>query len=114
MRVRFILVSKINLKINNYEKIRYINPAFGERFRDRRRSFAVSFVVKKSGTVKASDLGLPFFYIAPLQEGEVTITPLNNNEKVTLPSDFVKNNVGGFLPIQLKEVESVNDLILGL
>lgn len=34
-------------------------------------SFAVSFVVKKSGTVKASDLGLPFFYIAPLQEGEV-------------------------------------------
>lgn len=38
-------------------------------------SFAVSFVVKKSGTVKASDLGLPFFYVAPLQEGEVTITP---------------------------------------
>lgn len=37
-------------------------------------SFAVSFVVKKSGTVRASDLGLPFFYIAPLQEGEVTIT----------------------------------------
>lgn len=33
-------------------------------------SFAVSFMVKKSGTVKASDLGLPFFYVAPLQEGE--------------------------------------------
>lgn len=77
-------------------------------------SFAVSFVVKKSGTVKASDLGLPFFYIAPLQEGEVTITPLNNNEKIVLPSDFMKNNVGGFLPIQVKEVTSANDLILGL
>lgn len=77
-------------------------------------SFAVSFVVKKSGTVKASELGLPFFYIAPLQEGEVTILPLNNSEKVVLPSDFMKNNVGGFLPIQVKEVESVNDLILGL
>lgn len=77
-------------------------------------SFAVSFLVKKSGSVKASDLGLPFFYIAPLQEGEVTITPLNNSEKVTLPSDFMKNNVGGFLPIQLKEVESANDIIIGL
>lgn len=77
-------------------------------------SFAVSFMVKKSGTVKANDLGLPFFYIAPLQEGEVTITPLNNNEKVTLPSDFMKNNVGGFLPIQVKEVTSANDIIIGL
>lgn len=77
-------------------------------------SFAVSFVVKKGGTVKASDLGLPFFYVAPLQEGEVTITPLNNSEKVTLPSDFMKNNVGGFLPIQVKEVTSANDIIIGL
>jgi len=77
-------------------------------------SFAVSFLVKKSGTVKASDLGLPFFYIAPLQEGEVTIIPLNGNDKITLPSDFMKNNVGGFLPIQVKEVTSANDLILGL
>lgn len=77
-------------------------------------SFAVSFVVKKSGTVRASDLGLPFFYISPLQEGEVTITPLNNNEKVTLPSDFMKNNVGGFLPIQVKEITSANDIIIGL
>ena len=77
-------------------------------------SFAVSFLVKKSGSVKASDLGLPFSYIAPLQEGEITILPLNNVDKVVLPSDFVKNNVGGFLPIQLKEVESANDVIIGL
>lgn len=70
-------------------------------------SFAVSFMVKKSGTVKASDLGLPFFYIAPLQEGEVTILPLNNSEKVVLPSDFMKNNVGGFLPIQVKAMMNV-------
>ena len=77
-------------------------------------SFAVSFLVKKSGTVKASDLGLPFFYIAPLQEGEVTITSLNSNDEITLPADFVKNNVGGFLPIQVKEVTSANDIIIGL
>lgn len=77
-------------------------------------SFAVSFLVKKSGTVKASDLGLPFFYIAPLQEGEVTITSLNSNDEITLPAGFMKNNVGGFLPIQVKEVTSANDIIIGL
>lgn len=70
--------------------------------------------MKKSGSVKASELGLPFFHIAPLREGEVTITPLNNNEKVTLPSDFMKNNVGGFLPIQVKEITPANDIITGL
>lgn len=32
-------------------------------------SFAVSFLVKKSGSVKASELGLPFFYIAPYRKG---------------------------------------------
>lgn len=77
-------------------------------------SFAVSFLVKKSGSVKASDLGLPFFYIAPLQEGEVTVTPLNNNNEITLPADFMKNNVGVFLPIQVKEITSANDIIIGL
>lgn len=77
-------------------------------------SFAVSFLVKKSGSVKASDLGLPFFYIAPLQEGEVLVTPLNNNNEITLPADFMKNNVGVFLPIQVKEITSANDIIIGL
>lgn len=77
-------------------------------------SFAVSFVTRKSGVVKASDLGLPFFYIAPLNEGNIEILPLNNNEKVTLPSAFVKNNIGSFVPIQVTEVESESSLIIGL
>lgn len=77
-------------------------------------SFAVSFVARKSGVVKASDLGLPFFYIAPLNEGDIEILPLNNNEKITLPSAFVKNNIGVFLPIQVTEAESAGELIIGL
>lgn len=48
-------------------------------------SFAVSFMVKKSGTVKASELGLPFFYVAPLREGEVTITPPSSRRSIRYP-----------------------------
>ena len=77
-------------------------------------SFAVSFLKTAKGNVKSSDFDLPFFYIAPLTEGSVTVLPLNSNEEVTLPAEFVKMNVGCFIPVQVREVKSDNNVIIGL
>lgn len=44
----------------------------------------------------------------------MTVLPLNSNEEVILPAEFVKMNVGCFIPVQVREVKSDNNVIIGL
>ena len=44
----------------------------------------------------------------------MTVLPLNSNEEIILPAEFVKMNVGSFIPVQVREVKSDNNVIIGL
>lgn len=77
-------------------------------------SFAVSYLETVSGEVKASDLGVPYFYVCPLVEEAITVLPLNNDEEVTLPQEMISLNVGVFLPVQCVKANFTSSHIIGL
>ena len=77
-------------------------------------SFAVSYLKEVSGTVKASDLGLPYFYVCPLSEEAITVRPVNNDEPVVLPASMMELNVGVFIPVQCVEAVFTSNHLVGL
>lgn len=77
-------------------------------------SFAVSYLKKAGGKITARDLGVPFFYVCPLVEEAIKVRPLNNEELVDVPLDMIEMNIGIFLPIQVIEIESTSEHLLGL
>lgn len=79
-------------------------------------SFSCSFVKTGSGTLTAAEFGLPYFFVAPLANGALTVHPFNNDadDDITLPAEFVEANIGSFIPIQVTKVEATGDIMIGL